>query len=65
MGQMMGMWFVASALGNLIAGQIAGEFKDIVNFPSQYLNIVIFLSVSGLIFMLLSKKLQKLMGGID
>ena len=65
MGQMMGMWFVASALGNLIAGQIAGEFKDIVNFPSQYLNIVIFLSVAGLIFMLLSKKLQKLMGGID
>ena len=65
MGQMMGMWFVASALGNLIAGQIAGEFKDIVNFPSQYLNIVIFLSVAGLIFMLLSKKLQNLMGGID
>jgi POT family proton-dependent oligopeptide transporter len=64
MGQMMGMWFVASALGNLIAGQIAGEFKDIVNFPSQYLNIVIFLSVAGLIFMLLSKKLQNLMGGI-
>ena len=33
MGQMMGMWFVASALGNLIAGQIAGEFKEISSFP--------------------------------
>ena len=62
MGQMMGMWFVASALGNLIAGQIAGEFKEISSFPNQYLNIVMILSVTGMAFLLMSKKLQKLIG---
>ena len=65
MGQMMGMWFVASALGNLIAGQIAGEFKEISSFPSQYLNIVMILSVTGMAFLLMSKKLQKLIGDAD
>ena len=41
-GQMMGIWFVSIALGNLIAGQIAGEFDpdNIAAFPEQYWGIV-------------------------
>ena len=62
---MMGMWFVASALGNLIAGQIAGEFNEISSFPSQYLNIVAILSITGMAFLIMSKKLQKLIGDAD
>ena len=64
-GQMMGMWFVAASLGNLIAGQIAGEFNDISNFSAQYLDIVLILAAAGIAFLLLSKKLQKMIGGID
>ena len=62
---MMGMWFVAASLGNLIAGQIAGEFNDISNFSAQYLDIVLILAAAGIAFLLLSKKLQKMIGGID
>ena len=43
-GQMMGMWFLATSLGNLVAGLIAGEF-DANNIPAmsgQYMHIVYF-----------------------
>lgn len=66
-GQMMGIWFVASALGNLIAGRIAGEFNvnEITSFPDQYLNIVITSAGAGIILLIISKPLQKLMGNVE
>ena len=41
-GQMMGMWFLAMSLGNLVAGLIAGEFdaNNIPAMPGQYMHIV-------------------------
>ncbi len=66
-GQMMGIWFVSIALGSLIAGQIAGEFDpdNIQAFPDQYWFIVMTTAGSGLILLVLTKPLKKLMGGID
>ena len=66
-GQMMGMWFLASALGNLIAGQIAGEFdaNNIAAFPGQYMDIVLTAGGAGLIMLLFSKPIKKLMHGVD
>jgi POT family proton-dependent oligopeptide transporter len=66
-GQMMGMWFMASALGNLIAGQIAGEFdaNNIAAFPGQYMDIVMTAGGAGLIMLLFSKPIKKLMHGVD
>ncbi|MGI9270199.1 MAG: peptide MFS transporter [Woeseiaceae bacterium] len=66
-GQMMGMWFLASALGNLIAGQIAGEFdaENVAAFPDQYMSIVMTAGGAGLILLLLSKPMKKLMSGVD
>jgi len=66
-GQMMGIWFVATALGNLIAGQIAGDFdaNNLQAFPDQYWGIVYTAVGSGLILLILSKPLKKLMGGVD
>ncbi len=63
----MGIWFVASALGNLIAGQIAGEFdsNNIANFSDQYLGIVITISMAGIVLLFLSKQLQRLMGNVE
>ena len=65
-GQMMGIWFVGAALGNLIAGQVAGDFdaNDLAAFPGQYLNIVLFCVGAGLIFIVFTKPIRKLMGGI-
>ena len=66
-GQMMGLWFVASALGNLIAGRIAGEFdaNNIAGFPSQYLDIVMTTAGAGIILLILSKPLKKRMRGTE
>ncbi|MGH8223969.1 MAG: peptide MFS transporter [Woeseiaceae bacterium] len=65
-GQMMGIWFVGAALGNLIAGQIAGDFdpNDIGAFPGQYWAIVLNTGGVGLIFLVFSKPVRKLMSGI-
>ena len=66
-GQMMGIWFVGAALGNLIAGQVAGDFdaNNLAAFPGQYLNIVLIVGGSGIIMLLFAKPVKKLMGGID
>jgi POT family proton-dependent oligopeptide transporter len=66
-GQMMGIWFVGAALGNLIAGQVAGDFdaNNLQAFPGQYLQIVLVIGGSGLIMLMFSRPVKKLMGGID
>ena len=66
LGQMMGIWFVGAALGNLIAGQVAGDFdpNNIAAFPTQYWHIVMTAAGAGIIFLVLSKPLRKLMGDI-
>lgn len=66
-GQMMGMWFMASALGNLIAGQVAGEFdaENVAAMPGQYMDIVITIGVAGLLMLVFSKMIKKLMCGVD
>ncbi len=65
-GQMMGMWFLATALGNLIAGQIAGEFDpdNLASMPGQYLDIVKVIGGAGLVMLLLTIPIKRLMGGI-
>jgi POT family proton-dependent oligopeptide transporter len=65
-GQMMGIWFVGAALGNLIAGQIAGDFdpNNLQAFPGQYWQIILTTGGAGLLFLVLSKPIRKLMSGI-
>ena len=66
LGQMMGIWFVGAALGNLIAGQIAGDFDEnnLAAFPAQYWDIVMTTAGVGLIFLVFTKPVRKLMGGV-
>ena len=64
-GQMMGIWFLATALGNLIAGLIAGEFRHdaIEDMPALYTQIVLTTVGSGVILLLLVRPLKRLTGG--
>jgi POT family proton-dependent oligopeptide transporter len=66
-GQMMGVWFLSMSLGNLVAGQIAGDFdpNDLQAFPAQYMHIVLTTGGTGLLLLLFTKPIRKLMGGID
>ncbi|WP_266364526.1 peptide MFS transporter [Tellurirhabdus rosea] len=65
--QLMGIWFVASSLGNLIAGLFAGGFdeENVAQMPDLFMSVVYFSIASGLIILLFSKPLKKWMGGIS
>jgi POT family proton-dependent oligopeptide transporter len=66
-GQMMGMWFLAMSLGNLVAGLIAGEFdvNHVAAMPGQYMHIVYFSVGLGTVLLILSHPVKKLMGNVQ
>jgi POT family proton-dependent oligopeptide transporter len=65
-GQLMGTWFLATSLGNLIAGLLAGEMKtDKLNeMPGQYMKMVWLPLITGVVLILLVKPIKKLMAGV-
>jgi POT family proton-dependent oligopeptide transporter len=66
-GQMMGMFFLSISLGNLAAGRIAGDFdaENVAAMPGQYLHIVYFSVGLGLLLLILSRPVKRLMGGVS
>jgi proton-dependent oligopeptide transporter, POT family len=64
-GQMMGIWFLATSLGNLIAGLLAGEFNAAVpgQMSARYLQIVLTAAGSGLVLFCLAPWIKRLTGG--
>jgi proton-dependent oligopeptide transporter, POT family len=64
--QMMGVWFLATSVGNLSAGLLAGMFEsdNVGAMPGQYLNFVYFIVGAGVVLLLLSKPVKSLMGGV-
>jgi len=69
-GQLMGVFFIALAYGNLIAGLFAGEFdrNAIAADPSLLLDlfgvVMKVMLISGIIVLIFSKPIRKLMGNI-
>jgi POT family proton-dependent oligopeptide transporter len=69
-GQMMGIWFMSIAFGNLIAGRIAGQFDDEAIqadpslLPDLFWLIVMTTIGGGLLLLLFNKPIKKLMGNI-
>jgi len=65
-GQVMGLWFLATALGNNIAGQISGEFdaNNIASIPDQFLKIFWWGGIAGIVMLLITPFVKRLMGGV-
>jgi len=65
-GQMMGMWFLATSLGNLVASLIAGDFdaSNVAAMPGQYMHIVYFSVGLGAVLLVISRPVKKLMGDV-
>ena len=62
-GQMMGIWFMGTALGNLIAGLVAGQFERLPLV--QLFGAVGALAIgSGLIFLVLKGPISRLAGDV-
>ncbi len=66
LSQLMGIWFVAAALGNLFAGLFAGGFQEenVQQMPEMFMSIVWFCLVVGGIIFILQRPLKDWMGGI-
>jgi POT family proton-dependent oligopeptide transporter len=65
-GQMMGAWFLATSLGNLIAGRIAGEFKadNLAEMPIRFLQMVILPVAVAAVVIVLARPIRKMMAGV-
>jgi POT family proton-dependent oligopeptide transporter len=62
-GQMMGIWFMSIALGNLIAGLVAGQFEKLP-LPQLFGAVFAITAGAGLILALLARPIRKLMSGV-
>ena len=61
-GQVMGLWFTAAALGNLVAGLIGGHVaaESIQNLPSLFMRCAFALLLGAIVLFLLKKPILKL-----
>jgi POT family proton-dependent oligopeptide transporter len=65
-GQALGIWFLATAIGNNLAGQIAGEFdgSNVAAMPHQYLFIFWWGLIGGVVMLAITPFAKRLMGGV-
>jgi POT family proton-dependent oligopeptide transporter len=62
-GQMMGVWFMSMALGNLIAGRVAGQFES-MPLPQLFGAVAGVAIGAGLVLALFVRPLRRMMGGV-
>jgi len=65
-GQMMGIWFLATSFGNLLAGLVAGEFQEdnVAGGPTLYLKFTILPVIAGVLLMVCAKPIKRWMEGV-
>lgn len=66
-GQMMGVWFLAVSLGNLLAGLFAGEVSgdNAAAMPARFMQVVMFSGGLGVLLLLCVRPIRNLMKGIQ
>jgi POT family proton-dependent oligopeptide transporter len=63
-GQMMGVWFIGAALGNLFAGLVAGRLEDLP--PSElFQNVALYASGAAVIALLATPFIKRLIGKVE
>lgn len=64
-GQMMGVWFLATSVGNLLAGLLAGSVSgaEAEAMPTRFLQVVVMAGATGLLLLCLARPAQRLMRG--
>ncbi len=63
-GQMMGVWFMATSLGNLLAGVMAGEMSSVAEMSSGFWQIAAGPAVAGIILLFLARTFNRWMGAV-
>ena len=65
-GQAMGMWFLSLALGGTLAGQLTGEYdaSHLESLPALFLKIFWYGAIAGVVMLLLTPLVKRLMAGV-
>jgi POT family proton-dependent oligopeptide transporter len=63
-GQMMGIWFMGAALGNLVAGRVAGLIASLP-LPQLFGAVTLFSFCAGLLLLIFTRPLKNWMGGVE
>jgi POT family proton-dependent oligopeptide transporter len=65
-GQAMGMWFLSLALGGNLAGQLTGQYdaSHLESLPALFLRIFWYGAIAGLVMLLLTPLVKRLMAGV-
>jgi proton-dependent oligopeptide transporter, POT family len=65
-GQVLGVWFMATALGTNLAGQLSGDYdaSKLESLPALFLKIFWWGAIGGGVMLLLTPFLKKLMPGV-
>ncbi len=63
-GQMMGVWFVGAALGNLLAGLFAGRLESLA--PSAlFWNVAVYILVAAIVAIVAAPFVKRLVGNLE
>jgi POT family proton-dependent oligopeptide transporter len=65
-GQVLGVWFLATAIGNNLAGQFAGEIdaENLAAMPGEFLDLFWLGAIAGAAMLLLTPWIKRLMTGV-
>ena len=63
-GQLMGTWFMGTALGNLIAGLAAGGFEG-MSVPELFAAVAKVTGVAGVVLLIFARPIRRLVGGAE
>jgi POT family proton-dependent oligopeptide transporter len=66
-GQTLGIWYLASSLGNLLAGLLARGMhgEHAANMPTQFLYVAVLACGGGILLAVFSPLIRKLMPGVE
>ncbi len=63
-GQMMGVWFIGSALGNLFAGLVAGQLENL-DPQALFWRVAVIIGCAGLVALAVSPLIRRVMGDVE
>jgi POT family proton-dependent oligopeptide transporter len=63
-GLIMGVWFLATAVGNYIGGRIGGLYESFP-LPALFGSVAGFAVVAGVLLLLVARPMRRLSGGVN
>ena len=64
-GQMLGVWFLATSFGNLLAGLFAGQLdSQASNMSAHFMRVVAVTGVAAIVLLLVARPIKRLMQGV-